>query len=79
MVPQVLIQNDGDGTLLRVTVQVGPRSAPGDVEEQIGDLFQRARGWIQSPLSVIAHRTVSALNRSRVEDPGSHRLPPRLT
>ena len=33
-----------DGTLLRVTVQVGPRSAPGDVEEQIGDLFQRARG-----------------------------------
>ena len=57
VVPQVLIQNDGDGTLLRVTVQVGPRSAPGDVEEQIGDLFQRARGWIQSPLSVVAHRT----------------------
>ena len=44
VVPQVLIQNDGDGTLLRVTVEVGPRSAPGDVEEQIGDLFQRARG-----------------------------------
>ena len=35
-------------------------------------------GLIQSPLSVMHTGPVSALNRSRVEDPGSHRLPPLL-
>jgi isochorismate synthase len=51
VVPQVLIQNDGDNAVLRVTVQVGPRSAPLDIEQQIGHLFHRARSWIAVPLS----------------------------
>jgi isochorismate synthase len=45
VVPQVLIQNDGDASLLRVTVQVEPRSVPADIEQQMLDLFQLARGW----------------------------------
>jgi menaquinone-specific isochorismate synthase len=52
VIPQVLIQNDGHEALLRVTVEVEPRSAPGDVEQQIDDLLQRARGWIQIPRSI---------------------------
>jgi menaquinone-specific isochorismate synthase len=45
VVPQVLIQNDGDASLLRVTVQVEPRSVPADIEQQMLDLFQLARDW----------------------------------
>jgi menaquinone-specific isochorismate synthase len=45
VVPQVLIQNGGDASLLRVTVQVEPRSVPADIERQMLDLFQLARGW----------------------------------
>jgi menaquinone-specific isochorismate synthase len=41
----VLIQNDGDASLLRVTVQVEPRSVPADIEQQMLDLFQLARDW----------------------------------
>ena len=54
MVPQVLIQNDGDGTLLRVTVQVGPRSAPGDVEEQIA-ICSNAHGVGSNPRFLSLH------------------------
>jgi isochorismate synthase len=54
VVPQVLIQNDGDEALLRVTVPVEPRSAPSDVEQQLCDLFERARDWSNAPLSVEA-------------------------
>ena len=55
VVPQVLIQNDGhDDALLRVTVEVEPRSSLGDVEQQIDELFERARGWVQTPLSIDA-------------------------
>jgi isochorismate synthase EntC len=57
VVPQVLIQNDGHESLLRVTVPVQPRSAPADVEEQICDLFARARDWSNAPLSVDATQT----------------------
>jgi isochorismate synthase len=52
VIPQVLIQNDGNGALLRVTVEVEPRSSPGDVDEQIDDLFRRARGWVRASLTV---------------------------
>jgi menaquinone-specific isochorismate synthase len=57
VIPQVLIQNDGHEALLRVTVEVEPRSSPGDVEQQIDDLVLRARGWIQVPLSIEAPQT----------------------
>jgi len=57
LIPQVLVQNDGHDALLRVTVEVEPRSSPSDVERQIDDLFQRARGWTQVPLSVEAGQT----------------------
>jgi menaquinone-specific isochorismate synthase len=50
VVPQVLIQNDGGDALLRVTVQVGPRSVPVDIEQQLNDLFERARVWSEAPL-----------------------------
>ena len=57
VVPRVLIQNDGHESLLRVTVPAQPRSAPADVEEQICDLFARARDWSNAPLSVDATQT----------------------
>ena len=79
VVPQVLIQNDGHDALLRVTVQVEPRSSPGDVEQQIDDLFQRARGWIQIPAS--CRRKPDQCPRRIVPQPderGNHRSPPRL-
>ena len=56
VVPQVLIQIDGDDARLRITVEVGPRSSPDDVEHQIDDLFQRAHGWMQAPLDVQAEQ-----------------------
>jgi len=58
VVPQVLIQFDGVDPLLRVTVQVEPRSAAGQVEEQMDELFRRACGWINDPFSVHADPTV---------------------
>jgi isochorismate synthase len=57
VIPQVLVQNDGREALLRVTVEVEPRSSPGDIERQIEDLFQRARAWTQTPLSLEASQT----------------------
>jgi isochorismate synthase len=45
VVPQVLIQKDGDDALMRVTVQVEPRSLAADVEKQMLDLFQLGRRW----------------------------------
>lgn len=45
IVPQVLFQKDGDEALLRVTVQVEPRSLAADVEQQMLDLFALARRW----------------------------------
>jgi isochorismate synthase EntC len=57
VIPQVLIQNDGHEALLRVTVEVEPRSSPGDVEQQIDELARRALGWIQAPLSIEASQT----------------------
>jgi isochorismate synthase len=57
VIPQVLVQNDGHDVLLRVTVEVEPRSAPSDVEQQIDDLLQRARGWVQAPLTLEASQT----------------------
>jgi isochorismate synthase EntC len=57
LIPQVLLQNDGRDALLRVTVQVEPRSLPHDVEGQVDDLLQRARGWAQAPLSLEASQT----------------------
>ena len=42
VVPQVLIQNDGHDALLRVTVQVDPRSSPAEVERQMRDLLRHA-------------------------------------
>jgi menaquinone-specific isochorismate synthase len=57
VVPQVLIQNDGRDALLRVTIPVQPRSAPADVEEQMCELFARARHWSVAPLSVDANKT----------------------
>jgi menaquinone-specific isochorismate synthase len=57
VIPQVLIQNDGHDALLRVTVEVAPRSSPGEIEKQIDDLFQRARGWVRVPLTVDASQT----------------------
>jgi isochorismate synthase len=56
-VPQVLIQNDGDGALLRVTVRVEPRSVPADVEQQMLDLFECARHWSNARLPVHANQT----------------------
>jgi len=57
LIPQVLVQNDGCQPLLRVTVEVEPRSSPSDVERQIDDLFQRALGWVQAPLFLEASQT----------------------
>jgi len=54
VVPQVLIQNDGHDALLRVTVEVDPRSSPGEVEQQINDLWHCARGWARVPLAIDA-------------------------
>ncbi len=50
VVPQVLIQDDGDDALLRVTIPVGPSSAPGDIAQQMRDLSARAREWCNAPL-----------------------------
>jgi isochorismate synthase len=55
VVPQVLIQNDGIDAQLRVTVQVGPRSSPDEVEEQIRELFNLAHGWASAQLSDYAN------------------------
>ena len=57
VVPQVLVQNDGDDALLRVTVQVEPRSVPADVEQQVLDLLQRARDWSKAELPDHANQT----------------------
>jgi menaquinone-specific isochorismate synthase len=57
VVPQVVIQNDGDDALLRVTVQVEPSSVPADVERQMVDLFQRAHGWSHARLPIHANQT----------------------
>jgi menaquinone-specific isochorismate synthase len=38
--------------LLRVTVEVEPGSSPSDVEQHIDDLFERARSWVQAPISI---------------------------
>ena len=57
VVPQVLVQIDGNDALLRVTVPVGPRSAPGDVERQMCHLFHRARDWCYAPVSVHANQS----------------------
>jgi isochorismate synthase len=57
VVPQVLIQNDGDEALLRVTVQVEPRSVPANVEQQMLDLFQRARHWSSARVPIYANQT----------------------
>jgi menaquinone-specific isochorismate synthase len=57
VVPQVLIQNDGDEALLRVTVQVEPRSVPADVEQEVLDLFQCARDWSNARLPIQANQT----------------------
>jgi isochorismate synthase len=55
VVPQVLIQNDGVEVLLRVTVPVEPRSVPAEIEQQMFDLFQRARLWSSARLPVHAN------------------------
>ena len=65
VVPQVLIQNDGDGTLLRVTVQVGPRSAPGDVEADRRSVPTRTRVGSNPRFLSLHTGPVSALNRSQ--------------
>ena len=57
VVPQVLIQNDGDDALLRVTVQVEPRSAAADIEQQVHDLVQHARQWSSPRFPVHAIQT----------------------
>jgi isochorismate synthase len=57
VVPQVLLQNDGIDALLRVTVQIGPRSSADDVEQQIHELFHRAHGWAGARLSDYANPT----------------------
>jgi isochorismate synthase len=54
VVPQVLIQNDGHDALLRVTVEVDPRSSPGAVEQQFNELLRRACEWTRVPLSIDA-------------------------
>ena len=59
VVPQVLIQSDGGNALLRVTVEVSPRSAPGDVERQLHQLCERARAWSEAPLS--AHSNLACV------------------
>ena len=61
VVPQVLIQNDGNDALLRVTVRVEPRSVSADVERQLGDLVKLARDWAYARLPRQAtHSTVRA-------------------
>jgi isochorismate synthase len=57
VIPQVLVQYDGHDALLRVTVEIEPRSSPSDVEQQIDHLFHHARGWVQTPPSVSARKT----------------------
>jgi isochorismate synthase len=57
ILPQVLIQQDGDDALLRVTVQVEPRSVPADVERQMLELFQRAHDWSHARLPIHANQT----------------------
>jgi menaquinone-specific isochorismate synthase len=57
VVPHVVIQQDDDDALLRVTVQVEPRSVPADVERQMLDLFQRAHDWSHARLPIHANQT----------------------
>ena len=57
LVPQVLVQNDCHGALLRVTVEVEPRFSPRDVEQRLDKLFERARGWIQEPPTIDRSRS----------------------
>jgi isochorismate synthase len=57
VVPQVLIQSNGDDALLRVTVQAEPRSLPADVERQLCDLFQLARHWASARLPIHPNQT----------------------
>ena len=56
VIPEVLIQTDDRQALLRVTLEVGPRSMPRDIERQIDEHLDRARGWIQTPLLIDASR-----------------------
>ena len=55
-VPEVLLQVQDGGALIRVTVQVAPGSAPGCVERRLQDLLRRARRWANSPLTVLPHQ-----------------------
>ena len=57
VVPQVLVQIDGEHALLRVTVRVEPRSVPADVEQKLCDLFQLARQWANARLPMPAHQS----------------------
>jgi isochorismate synthase len=57
VVPQVLIQNNGHDALLRVTIQVGPRSTPGEIEQQMHDLLGRAREWAKASTTADSVRT----------------------
>ena len=78
VVPKVLIQNDGLDALLRVTIQIDPRSTAGDVEEKIDDLFQRARGWINDPLSLEQNSTAVRSESFPTGRAGNRRSPPLL-
>ena len=57
IVPEVLLQIQGEEALLRITVQVAPESAPGCVEKRLRDLLWRARDWANTPLTVLPHQT----------------------
>jgi menaquinone-specific isochorismate synthase len=57
VVPQVLIQHDGEDALLRVTVEVGPRSVPAEIEQEMLDLVTCARDWSRARRPIDANQT----------------------
>jgi isochorismate synthase EntC len=57
VVPEVLLQVQGQDALLRITVRVEPGSSPSFVEKRLRDLLQRAHHWASAPLTVLPHQT----------------------
>ena len=56
IVPEVLLQVQGEEALIRITVQVEPGSSPSCVERRLRNLLQRAHDWASAPLTVLPHQ-----------------------
>jgi isochorismate synthase len=52
VIPQILVQIDGDDAFLRITARVTPDATPHDVEIEFCALLEQARFWLDAPLPV---------------------------